>query len=181
MYASTGQHSPSCPDYECTESGFPVRGWGSSKRSCEVVSLPVHTPARCSQLGNRLWISMSLVPTQEQKEGGLWLCLRCCSCRGWLTQAMCCIHVWLFKVPWCFDLQPQILQGPRSTLHSKALIVFTCSVLQPAEQYIPLLLTPHLLTVTGWVTCILSRHINRMTGHHRLQEQLTPPHNHLCV
>lgn len=44
-----------------------------------------------------------------------------------------------------------------------------------------LILTPHPCTVISWVTCILSRHINRMTGHHRLQEQLTPPRKHLFV
>lgn len=108
MHASTGQHSPSCPDYECADSGFPVPGWGSSRRLCEVVSLPAYTPARCPRLGDRLWISMSFVPTLEQKEGVPWFCLRLCCWRDWLTQAMCCIHLYLFKAPWCFDLRPAV-------------------------------------------------------------------------
>lgn len=108
MHASTGQHSPSCPDYECADSGFPVRGGGSRRRLCEVVSLPAHTPARCPRLGDSLWISMSFVPTLEQKGGVPWFCLHCR-----LTQAMCCIHLSLFKAPWYFDLRSAVpLKSP---------------------------------------------------------------------
>lgn len=116
---------------------------------------------------------MSSVSTLEQKEGVPWLCLRCCSWRDWLTQAMCCIHLSLFKAPWCFDLQPWLLQDPHSPLQSKTLAALTSWAMHSS------VLTLHLCTVMGWVTCILSRHINTMTGHHGLQ--LTPPHKHLCV
>lgn len=135
MHASTGQHSPSCPDYECADIGFPVRSWGSRRRLCEVVSLPAHTPARCPRLGDRLWISMSFVLTLEQKEGVPWFCLHCRSWRGWHWHRPCAafiyhclrLHGALTSDPW-FPLKvpPWHLAEWLSSLQN--------SVLKPAER-----------------------------------------------
>lgn len=70
--------------------------------------------------------------------------------------------------------------GPRSSHRRNALTLSHLCALMSWVIHSSICMS-HLCTVISWVTCILSRHINRMTGHHRLQEQLTPPHKHLCV
>lgn len=93
-----------------------------------------------------------------------------------LTWAMDCTPLSLFNAPSCFDLHPSA--PPWSTLASAEQ---TFGIFRKLWALRSSLLTLHLCAAISWLTCILSGHVNKMTGHHRLQEQITPPHKHLFV
>lgn len=167
MSAFAGQLGPSCPHSERADCSYLLLDWGGSERLCEVVSSPVQTPARCPRRGDGLWISMSLASSWTKEH----LSLVLPGAIG-LTRAVCCQCL---RLPHALTSMPPPLRGPRSPLQSRALGLFTNWALHSS------VLALHLCAVISWVTCILSGHINSMTGHHRLQEQITPPHKHLFV